>query len=138
MPRLRLRQQQQRAHDLREPVDILQRVEHRLAVLFRGLRGEERHFELAADRGDRRAQFVRHVGGELLICWNDDFQALDHAVESEDQVIELVARTAASECAGSGSIPRCAAPRCAMSITGVSARPAMTQPSTQPRMTQRG
>ena len=60
-----LREQQQRAHDLGQPLDVLQRVEHGVAVLLRGLGGEQRHLQLAADGGDRRAQLVRNVGREL-------------------------------------------------------------------------
>ena len=92
LARFRLREQQQRAHNLREPVDILQRVEHGLAVLLGGLGGEERHFKLAANGRDGRAQFVRNVGGELLDLLERRFQPLDHAVEREDQVIEFIAR----------------------------------------------
>ena len=89
-----LREQEQGADDLREPVDILQGVEHGLAVLIGGLGGEEGDFELAADAGDGSAEFVRDVGGELADLLEAGLEALDHAVEGEDEVVELVAGVA--------------------------------------------
>ena len=62
-----------------------------LAVLIRGHRGEQSDFELAADGGDGSAQLVRHVGRELAHLLEAGFQALDHSIEGEDQVIEFVA-----------------------------------------------
>ncbi len=97
LPALRLREQQQGAHDLGQAVDILQRVEHGLAILVGGLGGEERDFELAADGGDGRAQFVGNVGGELAHLLEAGLQALDHAVEGENQVVEFVAGIASGD-----------------------------------------
>src|ERR1035441_7221990 len=90
LARLGLGEQQQGAHDLAEAIDIGEGVEHGLAVLIGGLGGEESHLELAADGGDGGAQFVGDVGGELAHLLEAGFQALDHAVEGEDEVIELV------------------------------------------------
>ena len=71
--------------------------------------GEQRDFELAADRRDGRAQLVGDVGRELPHLLERGFQPLDHAVEGKDQVIQFVARLRAWECAAAGSSRRCAA-----------------------------
>jgi hypothetical protein len=65
LARLGLREQQQRAHDLRQPLHVLQRIENRLAVLLGIVRSEQRYFKLPPDGGYRRAQLMRNIGGEL-------------------------------------------------------------------------
>ncbi len=54
-----LGEQQKRAHDLREALDIGERVDDGVAVLIDGLGGKQRHFELAADHGDGRPELMR-------------------------------------------------------------------------------
>ena len=120
-----------RAHDLRQPLDILQRIEHRFAVLLDVLGGEQRHLELAPDGGDGRAQLVRDVGGKLADLIERAFQALDHAVKSFNQVVQFVAgpREGIRRLRFEPEIRWAAWATC---VTGVSARPAMSQPSRQP------
>jgi len=97
---------EQGAHDLAEAIDIGEGVEHGLAVLIGGLGGEESHLELAADGGDGSAQFVGDVGGELAHLLEAGFQALDHAVERENQVIQLVAGAAHAEIGAGDALRR--------------------------------
>jgi len=77
-------------HDLRQALDILQRVEHRFSILLDVFGGEQRHLELAPDGGDRRAQLVRDVCRKLADLVERAFQPLDHAIERFDQVVQLV------------------------------------------------
>ena len=65
LPGFRLRKQQQRPHDLREPLHIAEGNNNGVAILLRRLRGEKRHFELSADNRDGRPQFVRNIGRKL-------------------------------------------------------------------------
>ncbi len=88
---LGLREQQQRAHDLRQAVDVLERVEHGFAILLGAARRHQCHLQLAADGGDGSAQLMRNVGGELLHLPEGGLQALDHAIEGEDQIVQLIA-----------------------------------------------
>ena len=54
----------------------------------------KRHFELAANGRNRRAQLVRNIGRELPDLVEGILQALDHPVEGFDQIVQLVARAA--------------------------------------------
>ncbi len=64
LSRFGLRKQQQRAHDARQLLHVFERVDHRFAILLRSFGGEQRHFELPANRRQRRAQLMRNVGGK--------------------------------------------------------------------------
>ena len=90
---LRAREREQR---LDEALGAVQRVVdgfgHRAQLRVGGLRVGERHLELGAHDGQRRAQLVRRVGHEAPLAGEGAGQALEHRVEGVGQLLELVAR----------------------------------------------
>ena len=50
-------------------------------VAFRAVAGAQGDLQLGLQRGERRAQFVRGVGGELTLGFEGGFDALEQAVQ---------------------------------------------------------
>ena len=71
---------------------VVDRLGHRAQLGVGGLRVGERHLELGAHDGQRRAQLVRRVGHEAPLAGEGARQPLEHRVEGVGQLLELVAR----------------------------------------------
>ena len=71
-------------------------------LLLIGVRVAREHLDLAADRGQRRAQLVRGVGGERLLAREGLLEAVEHVVEGVREDPRLVAAGRGRRCAGRG------------------------------------
>ena len=84
------RQEQQavdnRCHLLILGLDLFQHV----PVCFWPLELRQRPVDLQVDNGERRAQFMAGIGGELRLAFEGGLQACQHVIKGGSQFAELV------------------------------------------------
>jgi len=91
-PLVDVRQHEQVVGRAAEPADLLAQALEHLARRGRQCVVAEADVELGAHDGQRRAQLVRRVGHQLVLLGDPLLEAVEHRVERDREVADLVAR----------------------------------------------
>ena len=98
------RKREEPLDDAHQPLDFLEQAGERVPQFgFRSLRREQHRLEFAADDRQRRAQFVRGIGGEAAGVLKRLVQPRDHLIEHRDEMRDFVVALRHGQALESGS-----------------------------------